>query len=383
VNEIDPNLTAQSCGRVLIVDDDEMNRRLLSDMLDAAGYTVCTANDGVEALEQAVAFQPEAILLDIMMPRMDGVEACQRLKADPATASIPVLLATALHERADRIRGLAAGANDFLSKPLDVDEVRSRVKNAVYSKKLHDRVQEDLTKLKKLEELRDNLTHMIIHDMRSPLMVVSGSFELVLNEPDGLNASQVDMLKLGDSSCRGVIDMVSSLLDISRMESGQMPINRTLCELDRMAQAAVESMTVLSVEKGQTLRVTGTAARCHADHALLDRVFVNLLGNAIKFTPDGGTIEVNVVMAEGKVRCEVRDSGKEIPRQYQKRIFEKFGQVESRKEGKMNSTGLGLTFCRLAVEAHGGQIGVVSSAGKGNTFWFTLPVGEERREKRE
>jgi len=122
VNDIEQRMTAESCGRVLVVDDDEKNRRLLADMLDASGYTVRTANDGVEALEQAVAFQPEAILLDIMMPKMDGVEACRRLKADPATASIPVLLTTALHERPDRIRGLAAGANDFLSKPLDVDE---------------------------------------------------------------------------------------------------------------------------------------------------------------------------------------------------------------------------------------------------------------------
>jgi len=248
------------------------------------------------------------------------------------------------------------------------------MKNAVYAKRLHDRVQEDLAKLQKLEELRDNLTHMIIHDMRSPLMVISGSFELLLAEPAGLNAMQLDMLQLGDRSCRGVIEMVSSLLDISRMESGQMPINRTPCELSGMAQTAVDSMNVLAGEKEQTLRVTGTAARCNADHDLLDRVFVNLIGNAIKFSPHGGTIEINIEMTDGKVRCAVRDSGKEIPQEYQKRIFEKFGQVESRKEGKMHSTGLGLTFCRLAVEAHGGQIGVVSSAGKGNVFWFNLPA---------
>ena len=365
---------AQPGGRILVVDDEEKNRRLLGDLLTAQGYTVSTANDGLEALQLVAAFQPETILLDVMMPKLDGVEVCRRLKTAPATASIPILLTTALRERADRMRGLAAGANDFITKPLDTGEVGSRVKNAVSSKRLHDQVQEAYRQLQKLEELRDNLTHMIIHDLRSPLSVMSMSFEFVLHQTSQLSPEQREMLVTAQASCQSLIEMVSSLLDVSRMEAGQMPLNRTSCDLLEIAGAAAESLAELARQKNLTLRVTGSAALCDADRELIRRILVNLLANAIKFSQMGASIEIEVSSAGDGVRSSVTDSGYGIPPEYHRRIFEKFGQVASRQERKVYSTGLGLAFCKLAVEAHGGQIGVNSEVGKGSTFWFTLPI---------
>ncbi len=358
----------------MVVDDEERNRRLLDDLLTAKGYTVRTANDGLKALQLAAEFKPETILLDIMMPNLDGVEVCRRLKADPETASIPIILATALHEHADRMRCLRAGANDFLSKPLNTDEVSSRVKNAVYSKRLHDRLQDAYRDLKKLEELRDSLTHMIVHDLRSPLMVMSMSLEIVMQEIKRLSPDQQNIIVVAQNSCQQLIEMVSSLLDISRMESGQMPLNLTPCDLGEVARGAAESMTVAAQLKTLTVRVTGDAEPCNMDRDLVHRIIVNLLSNAIKFSSSGMAIEIGVSSSREAVRCSLTDSGRGIPPEYHQLVFEKFGQVESRKKDKNYSTGLGLAFCKLAVEAHGGKLGVISEVEQGSTFWFELPV---------
>jgi signal transduction histidine kinase len=364
-------------GRVLVVDDELRNRELLKDLLVANGYDVVEAEDGITALEKASHENCDVILLDVMMPRMDGLEACQKLKAKPETAHIPVLMVTALVERDQRLKGIAAGADDYLSKPIDRQEVLLRVRNAVHAKRLHDKVQQDLTKLHELESLRDNLMHMIVHDLRSPITVISGACDaIVMMDKDQLSEPQQKFISMAQGSCRDLIEMVSSLLDISRMESGQMPISRTSCNLRDIAQKASESVTVLAQGKKLTIQVNGDSTAIDADLDIMHRIFVNLLGNAIKFSPEGETIRVTISSNGETVRAAVTDQGSGIPEEYHTKIFEKFGQVASRQENKKYSTGLGLTFCKLAVEAHGGQIGVESEPGKGSTFWFTIPVGE-------
>lgn len=375
MSDIELEQEDQPRGRVLVVDDEEKNRRLLADLLTVEGYVVRTANDGKEAVQLAAEFKPEVIMLDIMMPVLDGVEACRCLKTDPATASIPILLATALHAHADRLRGLQAGANDFLTKPLNIEEVLVRVKNAVCAKRLHDQVKEDFCRLQELEQLRDNLTHLIVHDLRSPLMVMSMSFEIVRPEMKQLSPDNQDVMLTAQNACRGLIEMVSSLLDVSRMENGKMPLNRMSCDLCEIARAAAEAMAVSARAKNLTLHVADSTSHCDADRELVRRIFDNLLANAIKFSRTDATIEVDVASTGEGFRCSVSDHGYGIPPEYHKRIFEKFGQVESRRENKIYSTGLGLTFCKLAVETHGGQIGVESQVDQGSTFWFTLPGG--------
>jgi signal transduction histidine kinase len=364
----------ESPGRVLVVDDEPKNRELLRDLLEVKGYSVVEAEDGVDALGK-VDGDCDVILLDVMMPRMDGLEACRQLKAKPETAHIPVLMVTALAEREQRHKGIDAGANDYLTKPIDRKDVLLRVRNAVHAKRLHDKVHQDLAKLRELETVRDNLTHMIVHDIRSPLMVAQWAFESVLGQPGALNSDRKDLLLRGATACRQMIEMVSSMLDVSRMEAGQMPLNRVPCDICDIARAAAESVAVLAQEKTLTVCVTGDSANSAVDRDIMHRIFVNLLGNAIKFSPEGGSIGVTISSAGETMRATVTDQGRGILPEYHKKIFEKFGQVQSRKEGQKYSTGLGLTFCKLAVEAHGGHIGVDSEVGKGSTFWFTIPIG--------
>jgi len=371
-------------GRILVVDDEPLNRELLRDLLEVNGYTVLEAVDGLSALKIVDSGTCDVILLDVRMPGMDGLEVCRRLKANLKTAPIPVLMVTALVESEQRHLGIDAGANDYLAKPIDRRDVLLRVRNAVSAKRLYDQVQQDLDRLRELEKLQDNLTHMIVHDMRSPLMIVDWSYDFLLKEKNQLNPQQADYIAMGQSCCHELVEMVNSLLDISRMESGKMPLNRTPCDLLDIARKAAESVAVLALKKELTILVEGDEASVVVDRDILCRVFVNLLGNAIKFSPEGSTITIGINPDGETIRATVTDQGCGIPPEYHAIIFEKFGQVGSRIHEQKHSSGLGLTFCKLAVEAHGGLIGIESpstglragDAGKGSTFWFTIPIRE-------
>ena len=164
---------AASLGRVLVVEDEEKIRRLLRDILETQGHEVLVAEDGERALATAFAEPPDVVLLDIMLPRMDGFEVCRCLRQDARTGHVPILMVTALQDRTAMLTGIRAGANDFLTKPIDAEELRLRVSNAVSAKHLYDKIQDDRARLEALSSLRDNLTDMIVHDMRSPLLAVS------------------------------------------------------------------------------------------------------------------------------------------------------------------------------------------------------------------
>ena len=365
---------ASAVGRVLVVDDEVRNRELLRDLLELQGYFVAEAENGREALVLATQMMPHVILLDVMMPGMDGYEVCRQLKAHAETAPIPVLMVTALDERDDRLKGIEAGASDFLGKPVDAQDIVLRTRNAVYAKQLYDRMQESYRKLQELEQMRDSLVHMIVHDMRSPLMGITGNLE-ILETCVSESLAEADKECLTDAldAARRLVEMISSMLDVSRLESGQMPLHLEACTL---RQAAAEAVKLL----GGLLRYSpvvvsapqdGGAVTC--DPAIIRRVLFNLLGNAAKYSPKDCEIKLSIQRQGEALHVSVSDQGPGIPPELHTRIFEKFGQVGAGAKNKGYSTGLGLTFCKLAVEQHGGRIGVENRPGGGSTFWFTVP----------
>ena len=361
-------------GRILAVDDEEFNLRLLDALLTPLGHEVLLAHTGEQCLEVVQAMQPDLILLDVMMPGIDGFEVAQALKRDEATRAIPIVMVTALQEVAYRVRGLEAGAADFLTKPVDKTELKARVESQLKLVYQRRELQQSYDKLRELETLRDNLVHMIVHDMRSPLQSILFSCELLMEE-DQLSPSRRGSSTTIMSCTSELINMVNSLLDITRMEAGQMPLDRISCDLRDIAQAVVESAALPAELKKLAVRVDGDSAESVVDHDIIRRVVDNLLGNAIKCSPDGGTIGIHISSTEEATRVTVSNQGQGIPPEYHAKIFEKFGQVELRKQGQRHSSGLGLTFCKLAVETHGGSIGVESEVGKSCTFWFELPRG--------
>ncbi len=365
-------------NRVLVVDDVEANLRLLTRILEGAAYTVTTASGGHEALEKAAAQTFDIVLLDVMMPDIDGFEVCERLRAQEKTRHLPIVMVTALQEVSYRVRALELGADDFLSKPLEKNEVLARVKSLVRVKRGRDELERAYLDLQRVEAQRDELSEMLVHDLRTPLTTLLMPLTMLESEQFGaLNETQREVTMMAVRGGNRLLRLVNELLDISKMESGSMTLQRRAVELPTLGEEALEQ--VVSIQLTNQARVSfeysNDLPMVPADADLLRRVLINLLGNAIKFTPSDGSITLGARPENDNLIVWVRDTGEGVPPEDQARIFEKFGQVESRRAGRRMSTGLGLTFCKLVVEAHGGQMWLESALGEGSTFYFSLPLG--------
>lgn len=358
---------------VLVVDDTPENIDVLVGILRDT-YAVRVAANGERALRLAADRPPDLVLLDIMMPGIDGFEVCRRLKADPALQDVPVVFISALDRVQDKIEAFSSGGVDYVTKPFQPAEVEARVATHLELRRKRRELAEALGQLRDLERLRDSLVHMVVHDLRSPLTGVLGMAEILRDELDEQLTDQHkqdfdEMLTSGNT----LREMVSSVLDVSRMEAGEMPLDREVCDVEPMIEEALTSLVALVKHCHVVFDPPAPPVMAYCDREVTRRIIANLVSNAIKFTPHSGEVRIAVGSKDELVEIRVVDTGPGIPPEYSERIFEKFGQVDGRQEGRKYSTGLGLAFCKLAVEAHGGQIGVDSELGKGSTFWFTLP----------
>lgn len=226
-----------------------------------------------------------------------------------------------------------------------------------------------------LEDLRDSLVHMIVHDLRTPLTSIMGSLQ-VIQEAE-YDASLVEeLVPIAVASAESMLEMINTLLDISKMENGELELDLRAVRFEEIAAKALDQVKGLALEHGHDLvnEVPPDGLTVQADEDLLRRVVVNLLGNAIKFTPDGGRITLSAKVDTQGLTFSVVDNGPGIPPEDQARIFDKFGQAAAHRDRRKYSTGLGLAFCKMVVEAHGGRIWVESEVGKGSAFHVFIPV---------
>ena len=367
---------------ILVVDDTPANLQLLSGMLKEVGYRVRVVPSGALALASAEKRVPDLVLLDINMPNMDGYEVCRRMKENPELCRVPVLFISALSEPLDKVKAFSSGGVDYVTKPFQVEEVAARVRTHLENRRLQRALEERASELEKKneelrvsEKLRENLVHMIVHDMRTPLSGLLASLQFLEEDVLAqLRKENREDLEHAAYAGRKLAQMIDDMLDISRLEAGKLDVNPTRVRVAELFDRALDSLGGLL--KGRHLRVTAPLElELYGDAELLRRVLVNLLGNALKFTPEDGRIDLAAERAEGSVRVTVTDDGPGIEARFHGQIFDKFEQVNARKDGTLRSTGLGLTFCKLAVEAHEGRIGVESTPGKGSVFWFELVNG--------
>ena len=244
-------------------------------------------------------------------------------------------------------------------------------------KRAEAQLQESYDQLRRLERIRDDLTHMIIHDMRSPLMTILGGLELA-KMTKGAVAAEIDRyLNMCHKGAKTLQGMVGTLLDVYRLESGEMPLESSKHDLAPVARQVVSDIQPQALLDNVSIAIDSTPATAWMDVEVIRRVLDNLVANAIQHTPQGGNVDLNIYTRTDMSIVEVKDTGSGVPDAYQKKIFEKFGQVGNSDAN--GSVGLGLAFCKLAVEAHGGEIGVKSTPGRGSVFWFSLPVSRNRQ----
>lgn len=365
-------------GFLLIVDDDSGNRDVLSRRLTRLGHTVKTAGNGGDALQLMRDEAFDLVLLDILMPDMDGYEVLGHIKEDPQLQHIPVIMISALNEVQSVVRCIEAGAEDYLAKPFDPTLLRARVGASLDKKrgrdretKLFEQLEQNYKRLQEMEKLRDDMRNMIVHDLRTPLTAVIVGVEMLEKHGD-LNESQREMMSIAVGGGKTLLGMINDLLDVEKMEAGSTQLQYDQLTAATLVSGAIEQVATLAADGLTVLKsdIPTDLPTFLGDGSKLTRALVNLIANAIKFTPNGA-VTVSASNDAEYVRFAVRDNGAGIPAEAFGRIFEKFGQLDSHSKV---GTGLGLAFCKLAVEAHGGSIAVESIPGTGSTFSFTIPL---------
>src|SRR5262245_56741779 len=290
---------APAPGSVLVVDDMASIRAILSQQVARLGHQVAPAANGREALEQLRAGRFDLVLLDVMMPEMDGYAVLEAMKADPELRNVPVIVVSGVDELESVVRCIERGAEDYLHKPCNPTLLRARVGSCLEKKRLWDELQAKYRQLQELERLRDSLTHMVVHDLRPPLTVVlSGLREVGDRGP--LNEAQQEFWQMALQGGRTLLAMINDLLDISKMEDGSLRLDYQAVDPHRLAEQAVRQVSPLAKEKQQALAidVAPDLPSLIADEAHLCRILVNLIGNAVKFTPCEGRIVMAARVSE-------------------------------------------------------------------------------------
>ena len=377
--------------RVLVVDDEASNRELLEALLTELGHDVDMAADGSEALAKLDPSH-DLVLLDVMMAGIDGFETARRIRNESAVSDIPICMVTALSGKEERLRAVEAGANDFITKPIDKTELRVRTASLLKVKEARDTVkryqaeleaqncllQENCEQLRKLSELKDEFLRMASHDLRNPLTCIYG-FASILDSQT-LPGTTMTVKTHGCAArivaqCLVMQKIIEDFLDFQALEDGKIKLTLEAVDLNELAREVLERNGGYAAKKSITLHLDleCDSLLVNADKSRLDQVFENFVSNAIKFSSQGEQITVRTRKTESGVLIEVRDSGPGLTDEDMKKLFVKYAKLSNMPTGGEKSSGLGLAICKKLIEIQGGKTGARNNPGGGATFWFELP----------
>ena len=362
---------------VLIVDDNSNNLKIIAITLRELNYRLVIATNGQSAIEMVDKTRPDLVLLDIMMPGMDGYETCEIIKSKKENENLPIIFLTALNEKANIIKGFEVGGVDYITKPFNKEELISRVETHLELKFTQDALKKNTKYLYELNSLKDKMFSVIGHDLRSPLGSVKMTLEFLSETISEASREElqttVDFLLKTTNEAFSLLD---NLLGWGRAQSGNISINKEIVNLADLVNSVylihkknigAKNIEFLNnVEKGTTI--------C-ADLNTITAVLRNLLSNAIKFTPNYGSIIISSVNLENLVRIEVKDTGVGIPVENIPKLFDSTQHLTTYGTNSESGSGLGLNLCYDFVKRNDGEISVESETGKGTSFYIELPNG--------
>lgn len=349
---------------IFVIDDEPVNFDVINIVLSEEGYAVFYAPNAEKALEMMDRVDPDLLLLDVMMPEIDGITLCQLIKADDRWKHIPIIMVTALTSKHDLARCLEAGADDFISKPVNFQELRARVRSML-------RIQKQFRQIQSLLQTRDAMFHAIVHDLRNPLNSLVFAAD-TLQETNGVLSpkSQERFSRSVETMSR----LVNDILLLGKLESTQLRTTLQSINLVDLAQQALDDATIFASQKNITLKSTYTLnpPEVNLDPYLLRRTLDNLLMNAIKFSPMESEVHCHIYRPDSNhIQVDLIDQGFGIPDEQKLAIFEPYESTDMSKG--VAQIGLGLTFCKTVAEAHGGSITVTNNQPQGSIFSLTLP----------
>ena len=380
-------------SRILVVDDDRLGMQVVRDLLEQEGYVVTAAGTGGEGLRQLRENGADLLLLDIVLPDTDGFQVLREVRDEPRLRQVPVIMCSVRSAVKERVRGLELGADDYIIKPFNAEELLARVRVMLRIRQMAEELRrrnEELSalylkeqavsaRLREADQFKDDLLTIISHELRTPLTSIKGSLSLLLDEQKVQGMTR-EFLEIAEQNTERLIALVNDLLDLSRIESGKLEFERERFSIRDAILSATQRIRALADRKGLRLElpVPEGLPPVEADPGKVEQVLVNLLDNAIKFTPEGGQIRLEAEAAEGSGRgtmqVRVSDTGIGIPAEHLEKVFEKFYRVDMSSTRGARGTGLGLAICKAIVEGHGGRIWAESVPGQGSRFTFSLPL---------
>ncbi len=372
-------------GHVLVVDDLDTNRDALARMLEREGLTTEVAQDGFEALEKTRSGAFDAILLDVMMPRLDGIQTLTILKQEIGIRDIPVIMLSALNEAKAIRECIELGADDYLPKPIDRSLLRARLASCLRRKQLTDnekdylmRLEASNEELRRLNHLKSRFLAVAAHDLKNPMTTI-----LLL--ADQLTESWEDASSIGTKrkqvqrireSIQKMLGIIQALLDSAAAETGQFKLNLQPVDLSALTLEVAEENRVYAESKqiGLRCKVPENPLVALVDAARIRDVMDNLINNAIKFSPADRSVWIHLEGGENRIRFRVKDQGPGLTEEDKKLVFGLYQRLSAQPTGNEFSTGLGLSIVKQRVELHGGRVWVESRHGEGATFHVELPV---------
>jgi len=351
---------------ILIVDDVSSNLNLLFDLLTAQNHKVLYAKSGRLALKRAGQNQPDLILLDVIMPDIDGFEVCRQLKDTPETADIPIIFMTALSNTENKLKGFELGAVDYLTKPINSQELLARVKTHLNLRQLQQDMQQ------KNEDLK-NFSRMVAHDLKNPISNIFGLLSILKQEVPTKNGETLGLyLDTLTEEANRAIETVNSLLSLASIDSTDVVL--ATIPMNTLLDDVVKQLAPLQQEKNADIKVVTSLPNIHSHAPWLHAVFVNYISNAIKYGGSRPQIEIGADMDQKNIRYWVCDKGAGLSLEQQQKLFIPFSRLEQNRQ--ISGHGLGLSIVKRILEKLQGQVGVESELGKGSCFFFELPVSQ-------
>ena len=365
-------------GKVLVVDDNAENRALAKATLEDEGIDVVLASDGATALARFAEVLPACILLDVRMPGMDGIEACERIRAMPGGEHVAIIFVTAQRDVDTFDRALRAGGDDFITKPFRPAELVVRVHTALRLRRmaterseLADELKQQRDELQRLQLQKEQLSAFLVHDLKNPVNAIELHAQRVLRNAAADERSRDAAHKIQDEA-RALMRMITNLLDIGKADEGQLAPVRRAIDLHGLVIGVLDELNASAVASGLRLVAEVQASQAVVDPDLMHRVLANLIENAIRNAPEGSDVRVLAERAGNTTELRVADAGPGVPVEARTLVFERF--MSGSDAATRTNRGLGLAFCKLAVEAHGGRIWI-EDARPGAIFCIRITDG--------
>ena len=363
--------------RILAVDDDRINLRIIGGILRHEGYEIAEAGSGEQALETYASFQPNLVLLDVMMPGIDGFTTCRTLKKTYGDKCAPVIFVTAKSEADDVVMGFDAGGVDYLTKPFRPKEVVARIRTHLSNQQLVEQQKHLVDQLSKANAAKDRFLGMCAHDLRNPLSSIRGLAELLGENAIGdITPEQREIVQTIHGASQSMLQLVNELLDVATIEAGHLKLDKVPTSVVEIVERSVHLSNIEAAKKNMRVELVAAVGdpMVEVDRNKMRQVVDNLISNAVKYSPKGSVITVQIHSDDLAAGFAVRDNGPGIPENERHKLFRDYGRLSTTPTGGEKATGLGLAICRKIVEAHQGTIGVNNLPGHGAEFFVSLPL---------